>query len=1155
MPALSDQYTQQGWVKADRLFVKVGGTPVIISEGSVKITNAIGQRSTAAFVVEDTAGAYDWQDGTLTQIYQSGSINKLEQSQSDCQTDLTGFSTALDALLTAGTGTINLDYNTTLSGGASLHVNSGSPGAQSGGVEIKPGVAIPANTVVTISLYYNTSVSAGAMRLYDFTNGNSPAPGVTLASTGGGWQRLVYTYTQTQATNDLRFCIRSNAVNQDIWVDAIMVEFNGSASNWVPGLPPQPKNLFSVNQSNVETDTTGFGQAQTVTLTRDTSQFWYGASSLKCVTPGAQVGEGFSAGVAAASLRAGQPYTVSVWLRGSGTVKVRLSAIGTSDIVTSNTITLSNTWTRYSITGTLPGTLSGTYGLVVSTDVTQATTFWADGMQMELGATLTDWLAGQTRTDGLLFAGPLTSAKRTRIGLGSAYVGVYPIDVKAADWHYLADKRIVAKAHTYQTCGFMVRDLIDTVLSQEGVTYVRGVNILSAQQSDVESTDLSTFVSSGVGSVTFSQDTTPANVQHGTASLKVVTGGTSTFEAVYLGQLPVSKFQAGKTYTISVYAKASTGTPTVRFFLDSSAGAIGNVGSITLSTTMTRYTFSVTLPNPITATWIGIRLDTGGVAQALTFWLDANQLEMPQATSWVAGASGVNILTVNQSSVETDTTGFTSVGTGTITLTRDTTQHWTGVGSLKVVMDGTVATQGVRANTPAASFTANRAYTFSVWLYGTGTVRLAVRDDTAGAILTGSPTAVVALGQYWQRAQVTVVMPTALNAGGYSLMVDDNGVAAALTFWIDGLQVEAVVPTGWEVGGATATIQEGPTVVNYSAPYVPGSKMMDDLAQLAGFYWQIDQNKVAWFLLPTSIPAPFTYDGTQGVYGTQTVDNGNPYYRNSQWIVNIPDLTLPQTETRKGDTTTKGFAMSYPLNNVPTITVNGTAQTVGIKGIDDVNHTKQWYWSKGDPVIAQEANNAALIGTDTLAVTYIGQWISNIYSQSPSLVNSRAAIDGTSGIVEEAHSDPTIYTGTAGFTVAAALLNRYGVQGKQVVFQTRAGGLAPGQLLTMNMLSAGWKVQNVQALIEQVDIAVKGQWLVFTVTAIVGPFNQNWVQFYQRLAGLGQTIPGSAGSSLNVSLLASFTAAWNWAATYTATVFACPIIGPTQACGPTKIVC
>lgn len=751
----------------------------------------------------------------------------------------------------------------------------------------------------------------------------------------------------------------------------------------------------------------------------------------------------------------------------------------------------------------------------------------------------------------LLYEGVLLSAKRARVGIGTWRSGVYPVQCKCGDWHYLADKRIFAAAFQYQTCGYMVRNFVDNVLSAEGVTYTRGVNILGAQQSNVETSNLSSFTSEN--SATLSQDTTTA--AQGSASLRVVTPGSVAHEGVLL-EVPIASFKTNGVYTLSVWLKSS-GTPTLRLYAVSNSAGIGQASTVTLTSAWTRYQLTVQVPSSFAGlAWIALGADTN-TTTATTFWLDEAQIELgPGASAWVLGGTGANLLSANQSSAESGTTGFTTVVTG-VTLARDTSQYFAGQSSLKVVFDGTATNQGVDASLPSSSFSVNAAYTFSAWVYGSsgGLVRLYVRDETAGALLAGTNSVTTTLGAYWQRLQVTVVMPSSLNAGGYGLVVDDNAVANAITFWVDGLQVERCAASAWEVGGAPQTIQEGPTVVYYTAPYIPGSKFMDDQGQLAGFYWHIDQYKVMWFQLPTTQVAPFTYDGTQGILGQQTIENASPLYRNAQWLLNIPDVTAPQSETRHGDGVARAFTMGYPLNNVPVITVNGTTSTVGIKGIDDQTHSKHWYWAKGDPVIAQEANDAALISTDTLVVSYIGQWVSTVYSSDVAATNALAALDGTSGIVEEAHQDATIQTSAAGFSLAAALLARYGVHGRQIVFKTRVGGLLPGMLLNINMLSPGWQLGAAQALIEQVQTNIVGMWFEYTVTAIVGPFNQNWVQFYQHLAGLGQIVQGSAGGNQTLNLVANFTATWTWAASFTATTHTCPVIASSLHCGPSVIVC
>ncbi len=62
-----------------------------------------------------------------------------------------------------------------------------------------------------------------------------------------------------------------------------------------------------------------------------------------------------------------------------------------------------------------------------------------------------------------------------------------------------------------------------------------------------------------------------------------------------------------------------------------------------------------------------------------------------------------NLLTANQSSVETDLTGIVPIGSGStveptgVTLTRDTTEHYDGAAAAKVVTDGSKAYQGLAA--------------------------------------------------------------------------------------------------------------------------------------------------------------------------------------------------------------------------------------------------------------------------------------------------------------------------------------------------------------------------------------------------------------------------------------------------------------------------
>lgn len=166
--------------------------------------------------------------------------NLLTANQSDIETDVSGFSTAASNLLGGNLpATMARDTSKSWHGAASLHMQTpaGLTGG-SAGIETTPGLVIPANTQLTVSFYFQSPTGGGALRFYDYTNNNTPTSGITLptpTSPPGQWVRVAYTYTQAQATNDLRFAIRSSSTSQDFWIDGLQVEIGPTATEWALG--------------------------------------------------------------------------------------------------------------------------------------------------------------------------------------------------------------------------------------------------------------------------------------------------------------------------------------------------------------------------------------------------------------------------------------------------------------------------------------------------------------------------------------------------------------------------------------------------------------------------------------------------------------------------------------------------------------------------------------------------------------------------------------------------------------------------------------------------------------------------------------------------------------------------------------------------------
>lgn len=160
------------------------------------------------------------------------------------------------------------------------------------------------------------------------------------------------------------------------------------SSNW-DTVPIGPPNLLSANQASVETDITGFTKINAGdTISRDTTQYWTGSASLKTVTPGSTNREGFyTSGINAS---ANTQYTGSAYVKGSGDVTLRLYDF-TNSVYQDFNMTLSSSWTRFSVTLTTGASPVTDLRLYVLTNSVQALTFYTDGFQIEEGSSATDW--------------------------------------------------------------------------------------------------------------------------------------------------------------------------------------------------------------------------------------------------------------------------------------------------------------------------------------------------------------------------------------------------------------------------------------------------------------------------------------------------------------------------------------------------------------------------------------------------------------------------------------------------------------------------------------------------------------------------------------------------------------------------------------------
>lgn len=328
-------------------------------------------------------------------------------------------------------------------------------------------------------------------------------------------------------------------------------------------------------------------------------------------------------------------------------------------------------------------------------------------------------------------------------------------------------------------------------------------NLLTDNQASVE-TDTTGLNTGGsrIYSATLSRDT--VEKYQGNASLKVVCPGSLAGEGFYT--TGVSSKNLTNTKQIKI-----KGSGTVIAMLNAWDKSQRVAQLVTLTNNWQLVTLTLTTTTVSNDLEIIVYTNTGQAAQAVTFWVDALQIEEGSvAKSWILPSLGkgimieegtIPLLSANQSSVEADTTGFSTAAAWLIdtgaTISRDITEYWTGTASLKCISPGTNTYQGFE--TTGVSASANTACTVSAYVKAPLGANLVLRARDYTNLGNTADTAFVGTGA-WQR--VTVSITTGALAVTDLRLAVAVPAATAVTFYTDGLQIASkAYATSWQIGG------------------------------------------------------------------------------------------------------------------------------------------------------------------------------------------------------------------------------------------------------------------------------------------------------------------------------------------------------------------
>lgn len=322
-------------------------------------------------------------------------------------------------------------------------------------------------------------------------------------------------------------------------------------------------------------------------------------------------------------------------------------------------------------------------------------------------------------------------------------------------------------------------------------------------------------------------------------------------------------------------------------------------------------------------------------------------------------------------------------------------------------------------------------------------------------------------------------------------------------------------------------IENGPSVIEAVFNYITATRALESLAEKANFIWYIDYDKKLYFMPRSTYAAPWTATADDMRDGSVKLERGNSQYRNTQYVKGGKDITNTLTENKKGDGSTRAWVVSFPVATEPSISLNGTpiaASDIGIRGVET---DKKYYWSKGNNTINQDSSLTLLTASDTLTISYKGEFDIIVKTLSEAEIASIVELEGdTTGVIEDVADEMNSTTREAAFEIANAKLAKYGVIGRRLMFQTLRSGLWAGQILTVDLPEHD--INAAELLIESITITTEETVTWYDVTCAEGPEQQSWTKMFEQMADKGQPFVARENISEDEVLitLKTFTKTW-----------------------------
>lgn len=235
---------------------------------------------------------------------------------------------------------------------------------------------------------------------------------------------------------------------------------------------------------------------------------------------------------------------------------------------------------------------------------------------------------------------------------------------------------------------------------------------------------------------------------------------------------------------------------------------------------------------------------------------------------------------------------------------------------------------------------------------------------------------------------------------------------------------------------------DAPITINFIRfSYQLLSECLQELAEMTGYDWYVDEYKDVHFMLASSETAPFDLKDDNASYMTQSIsfEDDLSQLRNSIYLRGGDEIGLAQTFSEVADGQKTTFPLGYHFYQTPVVTDDAVAKTVGVIGTDNAALFDCMWDPKNDFI------RFAVVPTTGHTIEVTGQPLNPILLYLPERTSIAQYGERQFVII-----DKTITTREGARQRALAEIYKFAQSITSITFTTLRKGLKAGQQMHVN---------------------------------------------------------------------------------------------------------